>query len=83
RANRWNDSLKTVALASNLRGKACSVLDGVYEIENFSFVEFLKNKLELRFEEAHLAQTYYTQFTNRKQKSSEDLPSLAADLERL
>lgn len=82
RANGWSDTLKTVALASNLRGKARSVLDGVFEFEHLSFEE-LRNKLELRFGEAHLAQTYYTQFTNRKQKSSEDLPSLAADLERL
>lgn len=74
--------MKAVALASNLRGKARSVLDGVYEIENLSFEE-LKTKLELRFGEGHLEQTYYAQFTNRKQKFFEDLPTLAADLERL
>lgn len=71
RVNGWNDSFKAVALASNLRGKARSVLDGVFEIENLSFEE-LKNKLELRFGERHLAQTYYIQFTNRKQRSAED-----------
>jgi len=37
----------------------------------------------LRFGDGHLAQTYYTQFTNRKQRNSEDLASLGADLERL
>jgi len=41
-----------------------SVLDGIYEIKNLRFEE-LKSKLELRFGEGHLAQTYYTQFTNR------------------
>ncbi|XP_072760466.1 uncharacterized protein [Anoplolepis gracilipes] len=81
-ANGWNDALQTVALASNLRGRARSVLDGVFEIESLSFGE-LKSKLELRFGEGHLAHTYYTQFTNRKQKLSGDLPTLASGLERL
>lgn len=81
RANGWNDSLKTVALAANLKGKARSVLDRIIEIENLDFEE-LKSKLELRFG-GHLAQTYYTQFTNRKQKNSEDLATLGADIERL
>lgn len=74
--------LTNCALASSLRGKARSVLDGIFEIESLKFEE-LKSKLELRFGEGHLAQTYYTQFTNRKQKNSEDLPTLVADLERL
>ena len=82
RANGWNSCQKTLALAACLRGKARTVLDGVYEIENLEFAD-LKSKLELRFGEGHLAQTYYTQFTNRKQKFSEDLASLGADLERL
>lgn len=80
--NSWSDSVKTVALASSLRGKARSVLDGIFEIENLKF-EDLQSKLELRFGEEHLAQTFYTQFTNRKQKFSEDLAMLGADLERL
>jgi len=82
RANNWSDSHKTVALAACLRGKARSILDGIFEIENLKF-EDLKSKLELRFGDGHLAQTYYTQFTNRKQRNSEDLASLGADLERL
>ncbi|KMQ87965.1 hypothetical protein RF55_12625 [Lasius niger] len=82
RANRWSDSSKTVALAACLRGKARSVLDGIFEIENLSFEE-IKSKLELRFGEGHLAQTYYTQFTNRKQKFSEDIVTLGSDIERL
>ncbi|CAL1672121.1 unnamed protein product [Lasius platythorax] len=82
RANGWNSCQKTLALAACLRGKAWTVLDGVSEIENLEFAD-LKSKLELRFGEGHLAQTYYTQFTNRRQKISEDLASLGADLERL
>lgn len=79
--NRWDDSHKTVILASCLRDKARSVLNGVFEIESLKFEE-LKSKLELRFGEGHLAQTYYTQFTNRKQKNSKDLATLAANLGR-
>jgi len=75
RANNWSDSHKTVAFTAYLRGKARSVLDGIFEIENLNF-EDLKSKLELRFGEGHLAQTYYTQFTNRKQRNSENLASL-------
>lgn len=82
RANAWNDLLKTVALALSLREKARSVLDGVIEIVNLRFEE-LKLKLELRFGEGHLAHIYHAQFINRKQKFSEDLLTLDADLERL
>jgi len=82
RANEWSDSIKTVILASCLRGKARSVLDGVPEIETLKFEE-IKSRLELRFGEEHLTQVYYTQFTNRKQKFSEDLATLDADVERL
>jgi hypothetical protein len=64
-----------------LKGKARSILDGIHEVENLEF-EKLKSRLELRFE-VHLTQVYYTQFTNRKQKLSEDLTTLSADLERL
>ncbi|EFN72347.1 hypothetical protein EAG_13458, partial [Camponotus floridanus] len=63
RANRWNDSHKTVALAACLRDKARLVLDGIFEIENLKF-EDLKSKLELRFQEGHLVQSFYSQFTN-------------------
>ena len=84
RANAWSESVKTVALASCLRGKARSVLDGIFEIETLKFEE-LKSRLELRFGEGHLAQTnwYYCQFTNRKQKRTEDLATMGADIERL
>ena len=34
RANNWVDSTEAVALASNLRGKARSILDGVTELEH-------------------------------------------------
>jgi len=81
-ANEWSDSIKTVTLASCLRGKARSVLNGVSEIETLKFEE-IKSRLELRFGEGHLTQVYYTQFTNRKQKFSEDFATLGADIERL
>lgn len=69
-------------LASCLRGKARSILDGILDIETLEY-EKLKRKLELRFGEGHLTQTYYTQFTNRKQKFSKDFATMGADLERL
>ena len=69
-ASNWEDSTKAVALASSLRGKARSVLDGITELENLSYGE-IKSKLELRFGEGHLSQTFYAQFTNRKQKFGE------------
>jgi len=56
-----------------------SILDGIFEIENLRFEE-LKSKLELYFGEGHLAQTYYTQFTNRRQKFFKDLMSLDSDI---
>jgi len=82
RINAWSDAVKAVALASSLRGKARAVLDGISEIESLKFEE-LRSKLELYFEEGHLAQTYYTQFTNRRQKSFKDLAALDSDIERL
>jgi len=82
RANRWNDEIKTIALASCLRGKARAVLECVEDIENINYAE-LKAKLELRFGEAYLAQSYYSLFTNRKQKSGEDEATLGSDIERL
>jgi len=47
RVNAWPDSMKTVALASSLREKACAVLDGIFELKNLKF-EKLKSKLELQ-----------------------------------
>ena len=82
RSNGWSDSAKTVALASCLRGKARTVLDGIAEVESFTFSD-LKAKLELRFGEELSAQSYYLQFTNRKQKFGEELAALGSDLERL
>lgn len=81
-ANCWSDSAKTVALAACLRGKARSVLECVESVNNLEFTE-LKSKLELRFGEGHLAQTYYSLFTNRKQKFGEEAAAFGADIERL
>lgn len=82
KANNWSDAIKTVILASNLRGKARSILENFPNLEGIKFSE-LKAKLELRFNEGYENQSYYTQFINRKQKFDEDLPALGADLERL
>ncbi|XP_071644837.1 uncharacterized protein [Temnothorax longispinosus] len=82
RANQWDDAIKTVALASCLRGKARSVLESVENLENLGYEE-LKSKLELRFGEGQLSQNYYTQFTNRRQRFGEDLATFGHELERL
>jgi len=82
RANRWNDKVKTIALMSCLRGKARTVLECVEDIESLNYAE-LKAKLELRFGEAYLAQSYYSLFTNRKQKTGEDEATLGSDIECL
>jgi len=81
-ANKWDNFTKSVALATSLRGKARSILDGEEGLENLSFSE-LKAKLEFRFGEGHLARTYYSQFTNRRLKNGEDFITLGAELERL
>jgi len=82
RANRWNDEIKTITLASYLGGKARAVLECVEDIESLNYAE-LKAELELRFGEAYLAQSYYSLFTNRKQKTGEDEATLGSDIERL
>lgn len=81
RTNRWSDALKTVALVSSLRGKARAVLECV-QLETLNFGE-LKSKLELRFGDSYLSQSYYSIFTNRRQKSGEDEAALGTDVERL
>ena len=43
----------------------------------------LKESLEIRFGNSHLAPVNYTLFQNRRQKPGEDLPSLASDLEQM
>jgi len=65
-----------------VRGRARSVLDGIAEIGLVTFTE-LKSKLESRFREGHSAQSYYFQFTNRRQKFGEDFVTLGTDLKRL
>ena len=71
-----------MALAASLKGKARAILEGVGEFESLRYSE-LESRLKLRFREGHMAQTFYTQFTNRRQKFGEDLPTLGAELERL
>jgi len=59
RTNRWTGEVKTAILISCLRGKARVVLESVLDLENLSYDE-LKSKLELRFEETHSLQNYYS-----------------------
>jgi len=57
RANGWDDSVKTIALASSVRGKARAMLETMQDVSHVEFAE-LKSKLELRFGEGHLFQNY-------------------------
>mgnify|MGYP002717615413 CR=1 FL=1 len=82
RANDWDESTKTVALAASLRGKARTVLENIENFDEINFSE-IKSKLELLFGEGNLTQNYYSLFTNRRQKFGEDLASFGAELERL
>lgn len=82
RANNWDESTKTIALAASLRGKARTVLENIENFDSLDFSE-LRAKLELLFGEGNLTQNYYSLFTNRKQKFGEDLASFGAELERL
>lgn len=81
RANNWNNEKKMVALAAALRGKATSVLNCFKDSETFDLTTLLE-KLEARFGE-HLGSSSYSLFQNRRQKLGEDLPTLAADIEKL
>jgi len=69
-ANKWDGFSKSIA--SSLRGKARSVLDGVVELENLSFSE-LKSKLKFRFGEGHLVRAYYSQSKNAGRKTGKIL----------
>ncbi|KYN08831.1 hypothetical protein ALC57_19067 [Trachymyrmex cornetzi] len=82
RANRWEDDTKTAILASCLRGRARAILENIQNLENLQFEE-LKSKLEMRFGETQTLQSYYSQFTNRRQKFGESIASLGSDIERL
>lgn len=82
RANGWSEETKTAVLVSSLRGKARAILENVENLETLDFAE-LKSKLELRFGESQSAQSYYSQFTNRRQRFNENLATLGADIERL
>lgn len=71
-SNGWTDKVESTA----------SVSDVFQEQVGIKFAE-MKDQLELRFEERHCAQTYYTRFMNRRQKPGEDFVTLATDLDRL
>lgn len=71
-SNGWTDKVESTA----------SVSDVFQEQVGIKFAE-MKDQLELRFQERHCAQTYYTRFMNRRQKPGEDFVTLATDLDRL
>jgi len=72
-----------IASANDWSGEGrVSFLDRIAEIGSVTFME-LKLKLELLFGEGHSAQSYYFQFTNRRQKFGEDFVTFGTDLERL
>jgi len=73
--------MRAIALAACLKGKARSILECV-KVENLEY-EDLKARLQLRFDEGNLSQNFYTQFTNRRQRSEEDLAILGSEIERL
>ena len=70
-----------IALAASLRNKTKSVLSSFKDTETLDLNTLLE-KLEARFGE-HLRSSSYSLFQNRRQKSGEDLPTLAADVEKL
>ena len=72
---------KIVALASSLRNKAKSVLSSFRNTKTYDLKTLLE-KLEARFCN-HLGSSSYSLFQNRRQKPREDIPTLAADVEKL
>jgi len=69
-----------VTLATSLRGKTYVILDGVVDFEDLQYSE-LESRLKLRFGKGHMIQIFFiTQFTNRRQKFSENLPTFGEDL---
>ena len=72
---------KMIALAASLRNKAKSVLSSFKDTETLDLKTLLE-KLEACFGE-HLGSSSYSLFQNRRQKPGEDLPTLAAGVEKL
>ena len=70
-----------IALVASLRNKAKSVLSSFKDTETLDLKTLLE-KLEAHFGE-HLGSCSYSLFQNRQQKPGEDLPTLAADVEKL
>ena len=64
-----------------LHNKAKSVLSSFKDTETLD-LKILLEKLEARFGE-HLWSSSYSLFQNRRQKPGENLPTLAADVEKL
>ena len=81
KSNSWNDEKKMIALAASLRNKAKSVLSSFKDTETLD-LKTLLDKLEARFGEQS-GSSSYSLFQNRRQKPGEDLPTLAADVEKV
>jgi len=71
RTNNWNES-KVIILVTSLRGKARAILNRRKNYEELQYSE-LEARLPLHFGEGYVTQTFYTQFTNWKQKFGDDI----------
>lgn len=78
----WTDKEKVMMLATNLRGRARSILGSREKVIHLTFNE-LCAKLELRFGDKLQTRTYASLFANRKQKFDEELSAFGAEIERL
>lgn len=81
-AYNWTNGEKVMVLATNLRGKACSVLEAKEKVSSLTF-EGLSEKLQQRYGEKLEARTYSTLFFNRRQKFNETISVFGTEIERL
>ena len=80
--NHWTNLEKAVYLSASLRGPALAVLDTLPKDKPHDYPTLVA-ALEARFVSAHWTELHRAQLKSRKQRQNEDLPALAADIERL
>lgn len=78
----WNDREKVMMLATNLRGRARSIMGSREKVTSMTFGE-LCSKLKLRFGDKLQTRTYASLFANRRQKYGEGITEFGAEIERL
>ncbi|GFS64075.1 transposon Ty3-I Gag-Pol polyprotein, partial [Nephila pilipes] len=81
-SNGWTGRVKASQLVASLRGSAAEVLQRI-PAGNLMDLTTIERALESRFGDSHLTQFYRTELKTRRQKPSESLQVLAADVERL